>query len=99
AALRVGQTSGPPNGVADPPGEHLVVLAEGPVGDARLARAISEGQMAGEKGAARFTLAGLAAASRVCVHLTGNRASVTNDSWHVLTGCRKGPLARALHAD
>src|ERR1044071_8093504 len=27
----------PPNGVADPPGEHLVVLAEGPAGHARLA--------------------------------------------------------------
>src|SRR3954452_7808037 len=37
----------------DPPGEHLVVLAEGPVGHARLSRAISEAQMAGEKGAPR----------------------------------------------
>src|SRR3954464_1279023 len=27
----------PPNGVADPPGEHVVVLAEGPPGYARLA--------------------------------------------------------------
>ena len=99
AELTLDQTGGPPNGVADPPGEHLVVLAEGPVGHARLARAISEGQMAGEKGAPRFTLANLAAASRAGVHLTGNQASATNDSWHVLTGCRKGPLARALHAD
>ena len=31
----------PPNGYADPPGEHLVVLAQGPVGYARLARAVS----------------------------------------------------------
>jgi error-prone DNA polymerase len=86
-------------GIADPPGDHLVVLAEGPVGHARLARAISEGQMAGEKGAPRFTLEALADSARTGVHLTANRASPTNDSWHVLTGCRKGPLTRALHAD
>lgn len=36
---------------ADPPGEHLLVLAQGTVGFARLARAISEAQLAGEKGA------------------------------------------------
>src|SRR5689334_150351 len=34
-------------GLAD--GSHLVVLAAGPVGHARLARAISRGQLAGEK--------------------------------------------------
>jgi error-prone DNA polymerase len=86
-------------GVADPPGDHLVVLAEGPRGHARLARAISEGQMAGEKGAPRYTLTALSDAARVGVHLTANRASPANDSWFVLTGCRKGPLARALHTD
>src|SRR5215471_4659171 len=37
-------------GTADPPGEHLLVLAVGPVGHARLSRAISAGQLAGEKG-------------------------------------------------
>src|SRR5205814_7652600 len=36
-------------GEPDPEGEHLLLLAEGPVGYARLARAISEAQMAGEK--------------------------------------------------
>ena len=99
AELTLEQTDGPPNGVADPPGEHLVVLAEGPLGHARLARAISEGQLAGEKGAPRFTLDGLADAARAGVHLTGNRPSATNDAWRVLTGCRKGPLARALHEE
>ena len=89
----------PPHGVADPPGEHLVVLAEGPLGHARLARAISEGQLAGEKGAPRFTLAGLADAARAGVHASGGRASVTNDAWMVLTGCRKGPVPRALLTD
>ena len=39
----------PPNGDADPPGEHLVVLAEGPVGYARLARAVSAAQLAGRR--------------------------------------------------
>src|SRR2546425_7084216 len=45
----------PPNGAvsatkkyADPPGEHLLVLAQGTVGYARLAKAISEAQLAGE---------------------------------------------------
>src|ERR1700704_1618464 len=37
AELTLGATK-PPNGEADPHGEHLVVLAEGPVGYARLAR-------------------------------------------------------------
>src|SRR5689334_2753828 len=52
----------PPNGMADPPGEHLVILAAGTAGYARLARAISEAQLAGEKGAPRASLPQLAAA-------------------------------------
>src|ERR1700675_2825856 len=44
-----------PNGVADPGGEHLVVLAQGPLGYARLAKAISEAQLRGEKGVPRCT--------------------------------------------
>ena len=87
------------DGIADPPGEHLVVLAQGPVGHARLARAISRGQLAGEKGAPRFELATLLDDARAGVHLTGNRPSAHNDSWFVLTGCRKGPVTRALHDD
>ncbi len=34
-------------GLADPPGEHVVLLADGPAGYARLARAISLGQLGG----------------------------------------------------
>jgi error-prone DNA polymerase len=86
-------------GEADPDGEHLVLLAEGPVGHARLARAISRAQMAGEKGAPRFSIPELAEAARAGVHLTGNRASTANDAWRVLTGCRKGTVPRALLAD
>jgi error-prone DNA polymerase len=85
----------PPDGTADPPGEHLVVLAEGPVGHARLARAISRAQLAGEKGAPRATLEGLAEDARAGVHLHP-APSVANDSWFVLTGCRKGTVPRAL---
>ena len=86
-------------GAADPPGEHLLVLAQGPVGHARLSRAISAGQLAGEKGSPRFTLETLAADARVAVHLAGARPSAINDSWFVLTGCRKGSVVRALLAD
>jgi len=83
----------------DPPGEHLVVLTTGPVGYARLARAISLGQLAGEKTAPRFELADLADAARAGVHANGRRTSVVNDSWFVLTGCRKGAVPAALLAD
>ncbi|MEL7209377.1 MAG: PHP domain-containing protein, partial [Actinomycetota bacterium] len=46
----------PANGVADPDGAHLLVLARDPVGYARLGAVISRGQMAGEKGAPRCSL-------------------------------------------
>jgi error-prone DNA polymerase len=89
----------PPNGYADPPGEHLVVLAAGPVGYARLARAVSAAQLAGEKGAPRLDLPALADAARAPVHLDGERSSAANDAWFVLTGCRKGAVPRALLDD
>ena len=88
----------PQNGVADPEGEHLVILADGRVGHSRLARVISEGQMAGEKGAPRFTIAQLADAARASVHLHP-LSSRDNDSWFVLTGCRKGPVPKTLVDD
>jgi error-prone DNA polymerase len=78
--------------------EHLVVLAQGPVGYARLARAISEAQLAGEKGAPRTTVDALAAAARAAVHLDPVPGT-TNDSWFVLTGCRKGTVPAALLRD
>ena len=63
----------------------VVILARGPEGYARLGRAISEGQMAGEKGAPKYTLDRLA-------ELAGGR-------WRILTGSQNGPLNRALEAD
>ena len=67
---------------ADPHGTHLLVLADGPAGYARLARALSLGHLAGEKGAPQFTFADIA-------------DQVSGVSW-VLTGCRKGAVPRAL---
>jgi error-prone DNA polymerase len=69
----------------DPHGDHLVVLADGPTGYARLCRAISLGHLAGEKGAPRFTLADVA-------------DTVAGHAW-VLTGCRKGAVPAALMSD
>ncbi len=65
---------------------HLVVLARDPRGYALLARAISEAQLRGEKGAPLATLADLA-------ELVGPGE---RDHWLVLTGCRKGAVVRAL---
>ncbi len=72
----------PQNGEADPTGRHLIALADGPAGYARLARAISLGQLAGEKGAPRFSLDEL--------------AEVGSGHWWVLTACRKGTVPAAL---
>ncbi len=71
------------NGIADPEGSHLVVLARDPEGYARLSRAIAEGQLAGrEKGNPTFSLEALFGAH--------------GGHWLVLTGCRKGTVPSAL---
>lgn len=76
--------SAPQNGVADPEGEHLLVLARGEEGYHRLSGAITQAQLAGgaEKGRPVFDLDDLA------VRLRGHAV--------VLTGCRKGAVRRAL---
>lgn len=72
-------------GIPDPTGDHLVVLARSPEGYRRLATMLGEAHLArGEKGAPRFTLEEVASAAR---------------EWLVLTGCRKGPLTRALMSE
>ncbi|HEY5104594.1 MAG TPA: PHP domain-containing protein, partial [Acidimicrobiales bacterium] len=69
-------------GVRDPSGEHLVVLARSPEGYARLSRTLALAHLErGEKGAPRFTLDEVASSAH---------------EWLILTGCRKGPLTRAL---
>ena len=76
----------PQNGIADPEGEHLLVLARGVSGYHRLAGAITEGQLRGdEKGRPLYDLDELAAQS--------------GGDWLIMTGCRKGSVRRALVRD
>ena len=83
AELSLGLTV-PQNGVADPEGEHLLVLARGVEGYHRLSAAITAAQLRGdEKGRPLYDLDEL-----------GQRAE---GHWLVLTGCRKGPLRAALN--
>ncbi|MEO7124396.1 MAG: PHP domain-containing protein, partial [Lacisediminihabitans sp.] len=73
----------PQNGVADPEGSHLLVLARGEEGYHRLAGAITSAQLAGgEKGRPRYDLDELSARA--------------GGHWLVLTGCRKGRVRQAL---
>ena len=73
----------PQNGIADPEGSHLLVLARRQQGYHRLAGAITEAQLRGaEKGKPSYDLDELAA------HAEGD--------WFVLTGCRKGLVRQAL---
>ena len=82
AELSLGLTK-PQNGVADPEGTHLLVVARNPAGYARLCKAITKAHLEGhEKGKPVFRLPELADAS--------------GGQWMVLTGCRKGPVPHAL---
>ncbi|MEA3186002.1 MAG: error-prone polymerase [Ilumatobacteraceae bacterium] len=66
----------------DPQGDHLLVIADGPTGYGRLARALSLGHLAGEKSAPQFAMFDIADA-------------MAGHGW-VLTGCRKGAVPAAL---
>lgn len=73
----------PQNGIADPEGSHLLVLARGVQGYHRLAAAITDAQLRGdEKGRPVYDLDELADRGR--------------DHWVMLTGCRKGHVRQAL---
>jgi len=70
-------------GIPDPPGSHLIVLARDPEGYSRLARAISEGNLAGgEKDRPR--------------HDIDRLAELAGGHFLILTGCRKGAVPAAL---
>jgi DNA polymerase III alpha subunit len=81
----------PQNGVADPEGDHLLLLATGPAGYGRLCRAITDGQLAhgrvdeAEKGRPAYDFDDV---------VDRTRGEVV-----VLTGCRKGSVRRALLRD
>src|SRR5215207_6036497 len=77
--------SAPQNGVADPEGSHLLVLAHGVEGYHRLAAAMTDAHFRGdEKGRPVYDLEELAERGR--------------DHWMVLTGCRKGFVRQGLTA-
>lgn len=83
AELSLGLSS-PQNGVADPEGTHLLVLARKEEGYHRLAAAITDAQLRGaEKGRPLYDLEDLA------YHSGGH--------WLILTGCRKGAVRQALN--
>jgi error-prone DNA polymerase len=77
----------PQNGVADPEGDHLIVLARREAGYHRLAGAITSAQLSrgAEKGHPVYSLEDLSLASQ--------------NSWLILTGCRKGAVRRALESE
>ena len=78
--------SGPQNGVPDPEGDHLLVLARGVEGYHRLAAAMTDAHLRGdEKGRPVYDLDELAERGR--------------GHWVVLTGCRKGSVPPALAQD
>ena len=74
----------PDSHAPDPSGTHLLVLADGPDGYARLSRVLSNGHLAGEKGAPQFAF--------------GDVADIVAGHGWVLTGCRKGAVPAALVA-
>ncbi|WP_262402886.1 error-prone DNA polymerase [Actinomadura sp. CNU-125] len=76
---------GPRAGAPDPAGRHLLVLARGPEGYARLCSTITRAQLAGgRKGRPVYDEDALATRG--------------GGAWAVLTGCRKGPVPAALEA-
>jgi error-prone DNA polymerase len=83
---------GPQNGVADPVGDHLVLLARGQTGYHRLSKAITTGHLGHtpDDPATRQTEKG-----KPIYHLADLAAEV-GGYCAVLTGCRKGPVRRAL---
>ena len=77
--------SGPQNGIADPEGQHLLVLARGLEGYTRLCRVITAAHLAGEeKGRPVYDL------EQLVDELRGHCVA--------LTGCRKGAVRQALAA-
>ena len=103
AELSVGLTR-PQNGVADPEGAHLLILARDPEGYTRLCRALSVAHLqGGDKGRPVVDLPTLAAigagaqpefgASPITV---GTVPDPSCGHWTVLTGCRKGIVPAAL---
>jgi len=72
-------------GIADPGGEHLVILARGSEGYRRLSMALAEAHLAsGTKELYEMSIESL--------------AEQAGGHWQILTGCRRGPLNLALES-
>ena len=73
----------PQNGIPDPEGAHLLVLARGTEGYHRLSKALTAAHLAGgEKGRPVYDLDAL--------------GDLADGHWAVLSGCRKGTVRQAL---
>ena len=95
AELSLGLTV-PQQGVADPEGSHLLVLARGVEGYHRLAGAITEAQLRGdEKGRPLYGGGAGPRAADIGTALEELSAQ-GRGHWYVLTGCRKGLVRQAL---
>ncbi|HEX3589357.1 MAG TPA: error-prone DNA polymerase [Pseudonocardiaceae bacterium] len=82
--LSLGLT-GPQNGIADPEGDHLLLLAKGVRGYRKLCSAITAGHLAQAD-----------AVKGRPVYNVEQIADTVGDTCFVLTGCRKGTVRRAL---
>ncbi|QWT23316.1 error-prone DNA polymerase [Subtercola sp. PAMC28395] len=111
AELSLGLTK-PQNGMADPEGSHLVILARKQKGYHRLAGAITSAQLAtdAEKGRPLYDLELLADQARGGSGADGSeavsagpgvagRGSTDSVEWMILTGCRKGVVRQALESE
>jgi error-prone DNA polymerase len=85
--------SAPQNGIPDPEGEHLLLLARRQDGYAALCRAITAGQLRGHD--EQLPRAQQAEKGRPVYDLTAVADEVSGKTV-VLTGCRKGAVRRAL---
>ncbi|HWC83979.1 MAG TPA: error-prone DNA polymerase [Pseudonocardiaceae bacterium] len=96
AELSFGLTA-PQNGVPDPEGDHLLLLAREADGYARLCRAITAGQLGAEPDAVgRAGQPPLEHAKGRPIYQLEQVAEQVRGSCAVLTGCRKGAVRRAL---
>lgn len=89
--------SAPQNGIPDPEGEHLLLLARNEKGYASLCRAITEGQLAGYREDASPAQGQTAEKGKPVYRMDSVAEQVAGDCV-VLTGCRKGPVRSALSA-
>ncbi|HVW40303.1 MAG TPA: error-prone DNA polymerase [Amycolatopsis sp.] len=88
--------SGPQNGIPDPEGQHLLLLAKRQDGYAALCRAITAGQLRGHD--LDLPPAQQAEKGRPVYDLEAVAAEVRNKAV-VLTGCRKGAVRQALRRE